>query len=142
MDTGSTKFKRAKWVATGAAFGTLGVSLTFYLLAANLSASLEAEAALANKTSNCGGDPKPCRSFNNDRKAIESAGQRNELVSRITFGVGLGFTGFAAYLWYKEIKKGDRADRATASNAVGLRSLIASPVVDDGFVGGAAQVRF
>ena len=40
---------------------------------------------------------------------------RNELVSRITFGVGVAATGFAAYLWYKEIRAAKIVSTASAS---------------------------
>ncbi len=139
-EAGSTKFKRAKWIATGTGVGLLGVSVTFYLMAASMSSSLEAEAALANDTSECGSDPKPCRRFNDDRRAVEIAGERNELVSRISFGVGLAATGVAAYLWYKEIKASKRDGQTAATT--GLDSMVAAPVVGEGFLGGSAALRF
>ena len=97
------------------------------------------------RSCSCGGRsngaPKPCRSFNADRQAIQTAGERNELVSKISFGVGLAFTGLAGYLWYKEIARGDKAPAKTAART-GLDSLIAAPMVDADTVGGAAMVRF
>jgi branched-subunit amino acid ABC-type transport system permease component len=117
------------------------VSLTFYLLAADMSATLESEAALSNSTSRCDGAPKPCRSFNADRQAIQTAGERNELVSRITLGVGIAFTGLAGYLWYKEISKGERTADRTATTR-GLDSLVAAPAVGTDYVGGAAMIKF
>jgi hypothetical protein len=139
FEAGSTKFKRTKWIATGAAVAGLGTSLTFYLLAADMSATLESEAALSNSTSRCDGAPKPCRTFNADRQAIELAGQRNELVSKVTLGIGLAFTGAAAYFWYKDITAGPRAEKTAAT---GLDSLIAAPVAGEDYVGGTAAVRF
>lgn len=139
FEAGSTKFKRAKWVATGLAVAGLGTSLTFYMLASNMSATLESEAALSNSTSRCDGQPKPCRSFNADRQAIELAGKRNELVSNITFGVGIAFTGVAAYFWYKDISAGPRAEKTATT---GLDSLIAAPVAGSDYLGGTAAVRF
>ena len=141
-DVRTTRSSRAKWIATGTAVGFLGTSLTFYLLAANMSGSLEAEATRANSNRECGTDPQPCKSFNDDRKAVELAGKRNELVSNITFGVGLAATGVAAYFWYQEIKATRKAERTAAAKKVGLDSLVAAPVVGDGFVGGAAALRF
>ena len=108
-----------------------------------MSASLESEAALSNSSSRCGdGVPKPCRSFNAERQAIQTAGERNELVSKISFGVGVAFTGLAGYLWYKEIARGDKRASTTASTRTGLDSLVAAPMVDADTVGGAAMVRF
>ena len=120
----------------------LSVSLTFYLLAANMSSTLEAEAALSNNTSECTApDTPPCKSFNSDRKAIELAGKRNELVSRVTFGLALGASGVAAWYWYKEVKA-EKAGEKKLSAQKGLRSIVAAPVVGEDFVGGAAALRF
>jgi hypothetical protein len=143
LDAGSTKFNRAKWIATGTGVGMLGVSLTFYMLAASMSSSLEAEATLSNDDDECdANESPPCYRFNNDRKAVETAGKRNELVSRITFGVGLAATGAAAYLWYKEIKAARKSERAAVAKKTGLDSMIATPVVGEGFIGGSAALRF
>lgn len=144
MDVGTKNFKRTKWVATGVGLGTLGVSLTFYLMAANMSSTLEGEAALANSKRECDPEPRPCKEFTTYRQDVEATGQRNELISRITFGVGIAATGFAAYLWYKEIKAGNKTESssAAAGPTVGVRSIIATPVVSDEYVGGAAMMRF
>lgn len=141
---GSTKFKRGKWAATGTGIGMMGISLTFYLLAANMSSSLEAEAASSNDDDDCGPDPEPCLRFNSDRQAIETAGKRNELVSRITFTVGLAATGVAAWYWYKEIKASKAAEKngQAAKIETGLDSIVAAPIVGEDFLGGAAALRF
>ncbi len=144
-DVGSTKFKRGKWIATGGAIGLMSISVTFYLLAANMSSSLEAEASISRDNDECTPpDTVPCKSFNDDRKAIETAGKRNELVNRLSFGLGLGATGVAAWFWYKELKAIKAAERgkAAAAPASGLRSIVAIPVVGDDFVGGSAALRF
>jgi hypothetical protein len=143
---GSTKFKRGKWIATGSGVGLLAVSVTFYLLAANMSSSLEAEAEISRDQDRCTPpDTIPCKSFNSDRKAIEVAGQRNELVSRVTFVLGLGAGGVAAWYWYKEIKAikaAEKKGQASGPPVTGFKSLVAAPVVGDDFVGGTAALRF
>jgi hypothetical protein len=142
-EVGSTKFKRGKWIATGSAVGMMTISLTFYLLAANMSSTLEAEAAISHDDDECTSpDTPPCKSFNNDRKAIEVAGKRNELVSRVTFAVGLGATGVAAWYWYKQVQAEKAGEKKLASPKTGLRSIIAAPVVGEDFLGGTAALRF
>lgn len=138
---GSRKFKRAKWAATGAGIGTLTVSLTFYLLAANMSSSLEAEAASSNDDDDCGPDPMPCRRFNDERQAIQTAGERNELVSRIAFGAFVVSAGVAGWYWYKEVKS-EKSGKSAATTTTGLDSLVVAPSVGNDFLGGAAALRF
>lgn len=132
FDAGTKNFKRTKWIATGVGLGTLGVSLTFYLMAADLSSTLEGEAANANSKRECDPDPRPCKEFTTYRQDVEAAGKRNELVSRITFGVGIAATGFAAYLWYRELSSTKKSES----------KVVATPVVSDEYVGGAAMIRF
>jgi hypothetical protein len=138
---GSKKFKRAKWAATGAGLGSLTISLSFYLLAANMSSSLEAEAASSNDDDACDADPLPCRRFNSDRQAIQTAGERNELVSRVAFGAFVVTAGVAGWYWYKEVKA-EKSGKSAAATKTGLDSLVAAPVVGEDFFGGAAALRF
>ncbi|HVV87522.1 MAG TPA: tetratricopeptide repeat protein, partial [Kofleriaceae bacterium] len=151
FDTGSHKFRRGKWIATGASVALMGTSLTFYLMAAGNSSSLEGEAALANDDSECGAMPKPCKTFGSYGRSLQQVGQRNELVSRVTFGIGVAAVGVAAYYWYKEVKAARKAEQSggagaatppAASEPTGMSSLIVVPSASDGFLGGAAAVRF
>ncbi len=138
---GSKKFKRAKWAATGAGIGSLTISLTFYLLAANMSSSLEAEAAAANDDEQCATASLPCRRFNSERQAIQTAGERNELVSRVAFGAFVVTAGVAGWYWYKEVKS-ERKGKTAARPASGLDSFVAAPAIGQDFIGGAAALRF
>lgn len=142
-DVGSSKFKTAKWTATGLGVGGFGLALTFGLMASSYAASLEGEAAASNDETCTEGNP--CRTFDAYRKGIEDTGQRYELISRISIGVGLVGAGVAAWFWYKEISATKRAERVGATTtkpATGLSSIITAPLVGEDLFGGAAALRF
>lgn len=139
MDVGSSKFTYGKWVSTGIGAGGLALSMTFYLMASSWAGSLEGEAA-ASTNSDCAGGP-PCRTFDEYRKDIEATGQRYETLSKVSFVVGLAGGAIAGVYWYKEFRAKKKGERVTQT-ASGLRSIIATPVAGDDFVGGAAAFRF
>jgi hypothetical protein len=141
VDVGSSGFNKAKWIATGVGGGSLVLSVTFYAMASSWATSLEGEAN-ASQSDDCPdrGGP-PCRTYDDDRRNIEATGQRYETFYKVSLAVGVVASGVAGYLWWKEKKSGKKADRA-ASTATGLRSIVASPVAGDDFIGGAAALRF
>lgn len=141
MDVGSKKFSYAKWGATGVGAGFMTLSVTFYLMASSWGGSLEGEANASSNPDECA-DP-PCRTFDDDLKAIQDTGKRYQTLSRITFGVGLAGAAVAGYFWFKELRSSKKSEAsAQTSTPSGLRSLVASPVVGDDFLGGAAALRF
>ena len=148
FEVGTKQFRRGKWISTGVSVVALGTSLTFYLMAAGNASTLEGEAAAANDDSECGAAQQPCKTFGSFGRSLQQVGQRNELVSRITFGVGVAAVGVAAYYWYKDVKAARQRERAAATAttapppATGLESLITVPVASDGYIGGAAAIRF
>ncbi len=147
-DVGSSKFKMAKWAATGTGLGMLTLSVTFGLMSSSFGASLEAEAAVSNDE-NCT-EGQPCRTYDDYRKGIEDTGQRYELISRIALGVGVVGTGLAAWFWYKEITARKHAERVgtgrsggmAGAPATGVRSIVTAPLVGDDLFGAAAALRF
>ena len=144
-DAGSSRFNKLKWGATGAAAGFLALSGTLYLLSAKASSDLESEAAASSDPSQCGGTVPPCRTFSDEQQSLEGKGQRFETFANISLGVGAAAAVGAGVLWYLEIrdarKRRHARDQAPAP-AEDEPTLSAAPVVGDGYIGGAAAVRF
>lgn len=132
-DIHSSKFKYAKWGATGGAVGLLALSATFYFIASDASSTLEGEAFSSASQDGC--PSPPCRAFSNKQKDLQSRGENFELMSKITFGVGLVAGAAAGMAWYWEIRKG----REEASDTSGVAAV---PVVGKDYVGAAAALRF
>ena len=132
-DAGSTRFTQVKWGATGASLGLLAVSITFSLLASSNAAEIEG-------ASYCNGTP-PCRPFDKTLADLQAAGQRDETISQVTFYLGAATAAVAAAYWYLDIRHGGRAERNARAGRAGSR-VVAAPVVGDGFIGGAAALRF
>ncbi len=141
MDAGSSRFSKLKWGATGAAAGFLALSTTFYLLSSKANSDLEAEAAASSDADECGGTTPPCRTFSSEQQSLEGKGQRFETFATISLGVGAAAAVGAGVLWYLEIRDARKRRRDRQENN-DEPNLSATPVVGDGFVGGAAAVRF
>ena len=131
-DVTSNRFRYAKWGATGTAVGMLALSATFYFIASDSASSLEGEAFSSSNEDCAGAGGPPCRSFSNKQKDLESRGERFELMSKVTFGLGLVAGAAAGAAWYWEIKKGGESSSDVA----------AVPVVGKDYVGAAAALRF
>lgn len=141
MDAGSSKFNKLKWGATGAAVGLVAVSTTFYLLSSKASSDLESEAQSSTDPGQCGGTVPPCRTFSDKQQSLEGKGQRFETYANISLGVGAAAAVGAGVLWYLEIRD-SRKRRHAQEEESDEPKLSASPVLGNGFVGGAAAVRF
>jgi hypothetical protein len=135
FDVGSTKFERAKWATTGTAGGLIAVSLVFYLVSSSAASSLEGDAARSQ--TDCG--TPPCSTYDADLKTIDSRGKGFETMTNVAFFLGLTAAAGAGYFWYEEHEHPGK-EHATARTTP--RSFVATPVVGDGFLGGAAVVRF
>lgn len=131
-DIHSSKFKYAKWGATGGAVGMLALSATFYFIASDASSTLEGEAFASSTQDGC--PAPPCRAFSNKQKDLQTRGERFELMSKVTFGLGLVAGAAAGVAWYWEIKKG----REEASD----NDVAVVPVFGKDTVGAAATLRF
>jgi tetratricopeptide (TPR) repeat protein len=141
MDAGSSRFNKLKWGATGAAVGLVALSGTFYLLSSKASSDLESEAAASTDPAECGGTVPPCRTFSDKQQSLEGKGQRFETWANISLGIGAAAAVGAGILWYLEIRD-HRKRRSEHEESNDEPKLSATPVVGDGFVGGAAAVRF
>lgn len=135
-----------RWTATGVGGGFLLGAVAFHFMAGSWASSVEAEAE-ASRNDDC--PAAPCRTWDDYRKSLQTTGQRYELLSRISLGVGLAAGAAAGYLWYRELTGG--AKRPAESEPVAHRrtrraprldSLVITPALGDGFVGGAAAMRF
>ena len=140
-DVGSSKFKYTKWGSTIAAVGLVGLGVVFHISAGNQARALEEDSL------DCGAPP--CREFDDYAKDVEAAGQRNQLLSRVSFGVGGVAVLVAGYFWYKELtakKHGESRMTATASpektSLSTLKIAPALPVGGDGFTGISAGLQF
>jgi hypothetical protein len=135
FDAGSRSFERAKWGATYTAGGLVVVSLVFYWVASDAASTLEGDAARSQ--SDCG--TPPCSTYDADLKTIESRGRGFQTMSNVALGLGLVSAAAAGYFWYEEYA---HHGRERAASRGGSRSVVAMPVVGQGFVGGAAALSF
>lgn len=140
-DTESSKFQYTKWGATGGAAALLGLSVTFYFIAADASSSLEGEAVRSTNLDECARLPSqsptfPCFTYDVRKKDLESKGRRYQTMSNVTLALGIASAAAAAGLWYWEIREQNKEEGA------GGGGISAAPVISPDFVGGAAAVRF
>jgi hypothetical protein len=135
FDVGSTNFERTRLGATYASAGLIGVTILFYIVASDAGSTLEGDAARSQ--SDCG--TPPCSPYDADLKTVESRGQGFETMANVTLVLGVAATAVAGYYWYEELthRSSEHARRAARSS-----NFVATPVVGDGFLGGAAAVRF
>ena len=135
-DVGSSKFKYMKWGSTATAGVLLGASVVLYLQAGSQARALEDDSTM------CGAPP--CRKFDPYDQDLEAAGKRNQSMSRITFGLGLGVAAVAGYYWYKELTAKKRGELKVSGKqgSPEMSSWIIAPAIGDGFAGAAAAARF
>ncbi len=141
-DVGSSKFKGMKWGSTAAAGVLVALSVVFYVQAGKQARALEEDFQM------CG--MPPCRAFNTDTDKydveLQSAGKRDQTISRVTLVFGIGAAAIAGYYWYKELsakKHGElKVSGKGAKSPDASSSWILSPSIGDGFAGAAAAARF
>ncbi len=139
LDVGSKKFHRTKWIATGAAGVLLTTAVTSFLISSQASTSLEGEALFSQQRDTCASG-RPCRTFSTIQKDLQKRGKNFQTVYRTTIALGVVGAGVASYFWYKDIKARKAGkERLTSRNR---NPIIATPVTDGTFWGGAAAVRF
>jgi tetratricopeptide (TPR) repeat protein len=144
-DVQSSTYQSAKWGATGATVGMVGLWLVFNRSAANMALSLEEEAALSTttdiSTGYCVGEP-PCRAFSDYQKGVQKLGRRYETLGNVSLTLGVVSAGVAGYLWYREISTKQRKRSTAAAAREGESKVSAVPVFGPDFVGGAAHLSF
>jgi hypothetical protein len=125
---GTSGIRTVTWIGTGATGALLALSVTFHLIAADKASSLEAAAA-SSQDGSC--QSPPCRDYDGNLKDVADYGKRMETLSHVSLGLGVAAAAATGYLWYRDLTGRSRG-----------RDVIALPVAGDGFVGGAASVRF
>ena len=138
FDVGSTKFRYAKWGATGTAAGMFAFTTIFYMVSSSAASTLEGDAARSQ--TDCGSPP--CSTYDADLKVTESRGKSFETMANVTLVVGIAATGVAGYYWYREYRERHRHHAAEHAARRRPPTFVATPVVGDGFLGGAAALRF
>lgn len=135
-DVGSSKFTKAKWIATGAAGVFVGAAITTFILGKKQASNLEAD------STSCG--TPPCRPFDKDYDlAVQDAGKRYNTYHKVTMVLGVGAAGVAAYFWYKELTAKKRGElKVTNKNASPETTWAITPSISDGFTGAAAAATF
>lgn len=116
----------AKWGVAGGALVFLGTSAGLALAARANAETLESE-ALKSQREECAELP-PCRPYSEPRKELERQGQRYELWSNVTLGLGIATAATAGLLWVLDARS-ERRPRVT-------------PVVTPDGAGAAAVISF
>ncbi|HEY4180696.1 MAG TPA: hypothetical protein VGM90_27815 [Kofleriaceae bacterium] len=139
-DVGSSKFKYAKWTATGVAVVGLGLGIVMYVSASNYASALQ------DDYKSCG--QPPCRQYwsANDSyaKDLDSTGRSRQTLSRVLLPIGVAGAVVGTYFWYKELssKKHGERQAPVASGVSSLRLAPTLPVGSEGFTGAAASLNF
>jgi hypothetical protein len=138
-DVGSSKFKYTKWGSTAAALGLLATSITFYALAGSMASQLVND----SKTPHGACMTTPCP-FDSYDQALQNTGKRDQVISQVTFGVGIVAAGLAGYYWYKELtaKKRHELKVGKKNNSSPETTWVVTPAFGDGFAGASAAARF
>jgi hypothetical protein len=140
MDVGSTKFTYSKWGSTGVAGALVGLSVVFYIQAGRYAGFLE------DDFSDCG-PPVPCRMYDQYAVDLAKTGERYQLMSRISLGVGVAASAVAGYFWFQEYRAKKRGElKLSARKAPATpASWGVAPVLggaDGGFLGATAGRQF
>lgn len=136
-DVGSSKFKYMKWGSTATAGVLVGLSVVFFIQAGSQARALEDDSLM------CGAPP--CRTYDPYDNDLQSAGKRDQTLSRVTLGFGVVAAGVAGYYWYKELtakKRGELKVSGKAGGSPEVSSWLVTPSFGDGFAGAAAATRF
>ncbi len=138
-DVGSSKFEKAKWGTTIGAVALLGIGISFYVMAGNQASALADDATTPHGT--CTAVPCPFDSYDAD---LQAAGQRDQTISNLAFGVGVIGAAAAGYFWYREMTSHKHAAPTTAKARSDSPEMtwIVAPTIGDHFSGAAAAVRF
>ena len=134
FDAGSHKFEQVKWGTTYTAAGLFVVTGIFYLVASNASSTLEGDAARSQSDCNT----PPCSTYDADLKAIDSRGRGFNTMTNVALVLTVGVGAVAGYYWYEDHQHPNAEHAARAKH----HDFVATPVVGDGFFGGAAAVHF
>ena len=142
LDPGSQQFKYAKLGTTIGGGALIATAVTFYILASGQANNLVTD------SKNCPGGGTampPCRQFDSTYdQAVQDAGNRDQLIYRVTLGLGLATSAVAGYFWYREYQaKGHGTTKsAPPPSSSPEMTWIVLPSISDGFAGATAAARF
>jgi hypothetical protein len=125
FDVGSTKFNATKWGATGGAVVLIGLGVMFDVMAGQQASALVSDSMRQACTPHC--------TFDGYDQELQSAGERDELLSRVTIGVGIAGAAIAGYFWYRQL---------TGHPTTTEPKVVVTPSIGQDFHGAAAAVRF
>lgn len=125
MDAGSKKFEYTKWSVTAGAIAFIGVGVMFDIMAGKQADALVSDSTRASCTPHC--------TFDGYDVDLQSAGERDQMMSRIGLGIGIAAAVGAGYLWYRDLTGHHHASEA---------KVVVAPSVGQNFHGAAAAVRF
>ncbi len=133
-DVGSSTFKGIKLGTTIGAGVMIGLAIVFDLEAGKQAKNLQ------NDSTMCG--TPPCRNFDSFDQDVQSSGQRDQLISRVTFGVGLVSAGVAGYFWYRELTAKKHGETVSTRGASPETTWVVAPSIGESSVGATAMGRF
>ncbi|MFT3692943.1 MAG: hypothetical protein QM831_07370 [Kofleriaceae bacterium] len=136
-DAGSPSYEKLKWGTTIGAVAFVGIGVAFYVMAGNQASALEDDTKQTHGT--CTTLPCPFDSYDAD---LQSAGQRDQLISGITLGVGIAGAVAAGYFWYRDSKHHATPTSAAAKSSSNEMTWFVAPSVGDHYQGAAAAIRF
>ncbi len=131
FDAGSHKFEVTKWSVTGGAVLFVGLTVVFDVMAGAQASALVQDAQRTSCTPHC--------TFDGYDASIQSAGERDETLSRVSLGLGIAGAVVAGYFWYRDLTHhtGGSTEPAPAEPAV-----VVVPTLGNDTYGAAAAVRF
>lgn len=139
LDAGSKKFEYTKWGTTGGTVALVGLAVAFNVMAHSQASSLAFDSTHDNMGNTC---TSPCRPFDSYDKSLEDAGHRDQTMSNVMLGVGIGAAVVAGYYWYRELTHKKHGEVGMAKPAGSGEAWMIGPSVGAGYTGAAAAVRF
>lgn len=137
-DAGSPSYEKLKWGTTIGAVAFVGIGVAFYVMAGNQASALEDDTKTIHGS--CTALPCPFDSYDAD---LQSAGQRDQVISGITLGVGIAGAVAAGYFWYRDSKAGHHSSTTSAgTSTTNEMTWFVAPSVGDHYQGAAAAIRF
>jgi hypothetical protein len=132
FDPGSHTFEITKWSVTGGAVLFVGLTVVFDVMAGAQATALVQDSQRTSCAPHC--------TFDGYDAQIQSAGERDEALSRVALGFGIASAAVAGYFWYRDLTHhtgGGSNEAAPAEPAV-----VIVPTLGNDTYGAAAAVRF
>ncbi|HEY1547584.1 MAG TPA: hypothetical protein VGG28_07185 [Kofleriaceae bacterium] len=131
FDPGSHKFEVTKWSVTGGAVLFVGLTVVFDVMASSQANALVQDAQRTSCTPHC--------TFDSYDAQIQSAGERDETLSRVSLGLGIAGAVVAGYFWYRDLTHHTSSGETAAPAEP---AVVIVPTLGNDTYGAAAAVRF